>query len=174
MNLMRLVLLAAVAPLCLIQGCDDASNEPLPNSGQTLCIDQYEQCIDPIFQTVNATGGSCSQAGCHNLPSGAPAGGFGLNPGAALGSPEMMVNFTSVEARTLNNNLLLNKAALLNGTPHGGGKRLTQGDACYNAIVEWRSVSAPTDGSPCGTAITNPGVPFSLCVNAALAATCGL
>ncbi len=167
MNLLRLVLLAAVAPVCLLQGCDDTSNEPLPNSGVSLCINQYEQCIDSIFHAVNTGGGSCSQAGCHNLPGGAPAGGFGLNPGAAIGSPEMTVNFTSVEARTLNNNLLLNKAALLNGTPHGGGLRLRQGDVCFNAIQEWQGSPAPSDGSAC-----NLGS-FAFCINAVLAATCG-
>ncbi len=169
MNLLRLVLLAAVAPLCLIQGCDDVSNDPLPNSGVSLCINQYEQCIDPIFNNPNRSGITCSQAGCHNLPNGSPAGGFGLNPGAAIGSAEMMVNFASVEARTLNNSLLLNKAATLNGTSHGGGQQLLENDTCYNAIAEWRGVSAPTDGSAC-----NLGS-FTFCIsNAVTVATlCG-
>ena len=168
MQILRLVLLAAVAPIYLFQGCDNTSNEALPNSGVSLCINQYEQCIDPIFQNPTNTGSTCSQAGCHNLPGGSPAGGFGLNPGAGIGSPEMMVNFTSVEARTLNNNLLLNKAATANGTSHGGGQQLRVGDLCYNAIAEWRGVSAPSDGSPCN--LTS----FSLCVNnAALVAACG-
>jgi len=83
-----------------------------------------------------------------------------------------MVNFISVEARTLNNDLLLNKATLANGTSHGGGVRLTQGDICYNAITEWQGVSAPTDGTAC-TPAGMAGSPFNLCVNEALAATCG-
>ena len=172
MNLMRLVLLAAVAPMCLIQGCDNASNEALPNSGINLCINRYEMCIDPIFQNPTNTGATCSQAGCHNLPGGAPAGGFGLNPGAMMGSPEMMMNFTAVEARTLNNNLLLNKAATLGGTPHGGGQQFRVNDLCYDAIAEWRSVPAPTDGSPC-----NLGSFSTACLGGAggpaLIATCG-
>ena len=172
MNLLRLVLLAAVAPVCHLQGCDSTSNEPLPNSGQALCLTQFEQCIDPIFHTVNTSGGSCSQAGCHNLPGGAPAGGFGLNPGAGIPSPELVVNYTSTEARTLNNNLLLSKAALLNGTPHGGGQRLRQGDVCFNAIQEWQGTPAPADGSPCVPGNV-AGSPFTFCINAALAATCG-
>ena len=174
MHLLRLVLLAAVAPI-YFQGCDSGSNESLPNSGQTLCFTQYEQCIEPILHTVNTSGGSCSMGGCHNLPSGVPAGGFGLTPNTAANPAtpaQVMVNFTSVEARTLNNDLLLNKAALLNGTPHGGGLRLPQGQVCYNAIAEWRGVSAPTDGTPCIPA-GMAGSPFSLCVNEALAATCG-
>ena len=175
MKLLRLVLLAVVAPVYLLQGCDDASNEPLPNSGTalgaSLCINIYETCIDPIFHNATNTGQTCSQAGCHNLPGGAPVGGFGLNPGAAIGSPEMMVNFTSVEARTLNNSLLLNKAATLNGTPHGGLQQLSQGDICYNAIAEWRSILAPTDGSACNMS-SYSGVCFNSGA-AALVASCG-
>ena len=168
MNLLRLVLLVAVAPICLIQGCDNTSNEALPNSGVSLCINQYEMCIDPIFQNPTNTGSTCSQAGCHNLPGGSPAGGFGLNTPPPLNMAEIMTNFSTVEARTLNNNLLLSKAATLGGTPHGGGQQLGVGDPCYNAIAEWRGVSAPTDGSPCN--LTS----FTFCVaNAATVLLCG-
>ena len=170
MNLLRLVLLAAVAPLGLFQGCDNASNEELPNSGQSLCFLQYQECIDPIFHTINTSGGSCSQAGCHDMTTS--SGGFFLIPGAGAGSAEMMTNFAQVESRTLNNNLLFSKAALLGGTPHGGGQRLSQGDACYNAIQEWQGIPAPADGSDCVPGNV-AGSPYALCVNAALAALCG-
>ncbi len=146
MKLIRLVLLAVVAPVCLFQGCDSTSNEELPNSGVSLCINLYEDCIEPIMhnRTKNAvTGNSCSQSGCHAPPIG--QGGFFLfNPP----SPTELItnNFPQVEARTLNNNLLLSKAT---GNSHGGGQQLTVGDLCYNAISEWASTPAPTDGSAC-------------------------
>lgn len=150
MNLIRLVLLAVVAPVCLFQGCDSTSNEALPNSGVSLCINLYETCIDPIMHNITSDGMSCSQAGCHNLPGGNPAQGFGLTPSALSGSLEMMMNFSAVEARTLNNNLLLTRAT---GTGHPtGGVRFGTGSLCYGAISEWRSISAPMDGSACSIA----------------------
>ena len=150
MNVLRLVLLVAIAPSIFIQGCDSTSNESLPNSGVSLCINLYETCIDPIMHNATSDAMSCSQNGCHNLPSGLPAAGFGLTPGAATGSLEMMMNFSSVEARTLNNNLLLTRAT---GSGHPtGGIRFGVGSLCYNAISEWSSIAAPTDGSACSIA----------------------
>ena len=104
-SILRLVLLVAIAPIILIQGCDSTSNESLPNSGASLCINRYETCVDPIMHNATSDGQSCSQNGCHNIA--APAAGFGLTPNPALGSVQMMMNFGAVEARTLNNNLLL-------------------------------------------------------------------
>lgn len=150
MNQLRLVLLAAVAPLVLIQGCDSTSNEPLPNSGISLCTNLYETCIDQIFHNPTRTGSSCSQGGCHNPPIGQD--GFFLFPGAGIPSPEMTSNFMQVEARTLNNNLLLSKAT---GNSHGGGAQLVVGDLCYNTIVEWAAIPAPADGSACTAVIPN-------------------
>ncbi len=150
MHLLRLVLLVAIAPIFLIQGCDSTSNEELPNSGVSLCINLYETCVDPIMHNITSDGQSCSQNGCHNLPSMVPAAGFGLTPGAASGSPAMLMNFSAVEARTLNNDLLLSRAT---GVGHPtGGVRFSSGSLCYNAISEWRSISAPTDGSACSIA----------------------
>ncbi|MEM7401324.1 MAG: hypothetical protein AAF304_05180 [Pseudomonadota bacterium] len=153
MHLLRLVLLVAVAPVFIFQGCDSTSNEPLPNSGQSLCFDLYEMCIDPIFHNLTNTGNSCSQAGCHNPPIGQDA--FFLFPGAVMGSTEMMNNFNQVESRTLNNNLLLSKAT---GNAHGGGQQLRVGDICYTAIQEWSVISfnggvCPPLPSGCLTAI---------------------
>lgn len=149
-SILRLVLLVAIAPIILLQGCDSTSNESLPNSGVSLCINLYETCVDPIMHNITSDGQSCSQNGCHNLPSGVPAAGFGLTPGAAMGSIEMMMNFNAVEARTLNNNLLLTRAT---GSGHPtGGARFNTASLCYNAISEWRSISAPTDGSACSIA----------------------
>jgi hypothetical protein len=132
-------------------------------------------CIEPIVhnKTKNiATGDSCSQAGCHNPPVGQD-GFFLYNPPTPT---ELMTNnFPQVEARTLNNNLLLSKAT--GGAGHGGGQQLSVGDICYNAIEEWRTTPAPTDGSPCSvapatipncTAISNAANP------AVLISSCGL
>ncbi len=152
MKYLRLVLLAAVVPLCLVQGCDDASNEPLPNSGTTLCTNLYDTCIDLIFHNATNTGRTCSEGGCHNPPNG--QGGFFLFPPVATPA-ELTSNFMQVQARTLNNNLLLSKAS---GNNHGGGSQLAVGDLCYTTISQWRSIQAPADGSPCtpaGPIVTN-------------------
>ena len=147
MKLIRLVLLAVVAPVCLFQGCDSTSNEELPNSGISLCINLYEDCIEPIMHNQTRVGqlnaGACSDGGCHSDMTA--AGGFGLfNPPTP--TQLMLNNFPQVEARTLNNNLLLSKAT---GNSHAGGLRINVGDICYNAISEWASTPAPTDGSAC-------------------------
>ena len=78
----------------------------------------------------------------------------------------MTSNFMQVEARTLNNNLLLSKAT---GNDHGGGAQLVVGDLCYNTIQEWRAIPAPSDGSPCTAVIPNCAI-----LNAAsIAINCG-
>ncbi len=162
-SILRLVLLVAIAPIIFLQGCDSTSNESLPNSGVSLCINLYEMCVEPILHNPTATGASCSQAGCHNPPVGQD-GFFLYNPPTPA---ELMANnFPQVEARTLNNDLLLSKAT--GGAGHGGGKQFNVGDLCYNTIAEWRAIAAPTDGSACTATIPNcPLAP-------ALIATCGL
>jgi len=135
-HLLRLVLLVAIAPIFLFQGCDSTSNEPLPNSGVSLCIDIYEMCIEPIMHTATSTGNSCSQAGCHAPPTGQD--GFFLYNNMPTVGVELMNNFNQVEARTLNNGLLLSKAT---GNAHGGGQQLRVGDICYNAIQEWSVIT---------------------------------
>ncbi len=135
MHILRLVLLVAVAPIFLLQGCDSTSNESLPNSGQSLCMDLYLACIDPIMHTATSSGNSCSQAGCHNPPTGQD-GFFLYNP--PVGAAEEMSNFNQVEARTINSGLLLSKAT---GNDHGGGQILRVGDICYRAIQEWSAIS---------------------------------
>ena len=170
MQLLRLVLLlAAVAPIFLFQGCDSTSNESLPNSGISLCINLYENCIEPILhnKTKNAaTGDSCSQVGCHAPPIG--QGGFFLyNPPTP--AQLMTNNFPQVEARTLNNDLLLSKAT---GNAHGGGQQLTVGDLCYDTIAQWRAIAAPINGAACTATI--PNCAFIMANPVVTVANCGL
>ena len=154
MQLLRLVLLVAVAPIILIQGCDSTSNERLPNSGQSLCFDLYEMCIEPIFHNPTNTGQSCSMGGCHIPPIG--QNGFFLNNDMPTTGVNLMTNFNQVEARTLNNNLLLSRAT---GVGHPtGGQQFRVGDICYTAIQEWSVISfnggaCPPLPSGCLTAI---------------------
>lgn len=162
MHILRLVLLVAIAPIFFLQGCDNTSNESLPNGGVNLCIDLYQTCVEPIFTNPTATGNTCAQAGCHNPPIGQD--GFFLHNPAANAAEEVM-NFAAVEARTLNNNLLLSKVT--GGSGHGGGKQINVNDLCYAAISEWSLIAAPTDGSACSAVMTN-------CVTApALVSACG-
>ncbi len=137
-SILRLVLLVAIAPIILIQGCDSTSNESLPNSGQSLCMDLYEMCIEPIVHNPTSTGQSCSMAGCHIPPVGQD--GFFLFNNMPTTGAELVSNFNQVEARTLNNDLLLTKATNTGGV-HGGGMQLRVGDICYTAIQEWRQIS---------------------------------
>ena len=162
-SILRLVLLVAIAPIIFIQGCDSTSNESQPNSGVSLCINLYEMCVQPILSNPTATGNTCSQAGCHNPV--APAAGFFIhNPASPA---QVITNFMQVEPRTLNNDLLLSKAS---GNSHGGGKQINVGDLCYNTISEWRSITAPTDGSACMATISTCGL-----INPVnIANTCGL
>ncbi len=166
-SILRLVLLVAIAPIILIQGCDSTSNESLPNSGQSLCMDLYLTCIEPIVHNVTASGDSCSQSGCHAPPTGQD-GFFLYNP--PIGMAQEVNNFNQVEARTLNNNLLLSKAT---GNSHGGGKIINVGDTCYQAIQQWSSFSfngaacPPSPGSVCET-ISNAVDP------ALIVSACGL
>ncbi len=118
---------------------------------------------------MTSDGRSCSEDGCHSLSTG--SAGFALDSTAVSGSAAMMMNFTSVEARTLNNNLLLTRATGI-GHPTGGA-RFNSSSVCYNAITEWRSISAPTDGSAC--MIAPASIPFctTLMANpAAIIAAC--
>lgn len=168
MQILRLVvlLLVAVVPAIFIQGCDSTSNESQPNSGVSLCVNVYETCIEPILHTNTSTGNSCSQSGCHAPPIG--QGGFFLyNPASAT---ELMTNnFPQVEARTLNNDLLQSKAT---GNAHGGGAQLRDNDICYNAIQEWRSITAPSDGSACMVGVL-PNCDLIMANPAANVGTCG-
>lgn len=145
-SILRLVLLVAIAPIILIQGCDSTSNESLPNSGQSLCTNLYQTCIEPILTTNTSTGNSCAQAGCHAPPIG--QGGFFIN-NPPVGLAEEMSNFSQTEARALNSNLLQSRAT---GNAHGGGAQIRVGDVCYDAIQEWRTIPTPTDGSDCSIA----------------------
>ena len=156
MHVLRLVLLVAIAPIISIQGCDSTSNESLPNSGVSLCMDLYEMCIEPIVHNATSTGSSCSQAGCHNPPTGQD--GFFLYNNMPTVGAELISNFNQVEARTINNGLLLSKAT---GNAHGGGQQLRVGDICYNAIQEWRVITfsggaCPPLPSGCPTAVQVP------------------
>ena len=165
-SILRLVLLVAIAPIILIQGCDSTSNEPLPNGGLSLCLDLYESCIEPIVHNTTASGNSCSQSGCHIPPIGQD-GLFLFNDMPTIGV-NLMSNFNQVEARSLNNDLLLSKAT---GNSHGGGRVINVGDTCYQAIQQWSSTSfngaacPPPPGSVCETIsnAVNPAAIVSAC-----------
>jgi len=163
-HILRLVLLVAIAPIILIQGCDSTSNEPQPNSGVNLCINLYQTCVEPILTNPTATGLTCSQSGCHAPPIGQD--GFFITDPAVATPAEQTINFLAVEARALNNDLLLSKAT--GGSGHGGGAQINVNDLCYNTIAEWQSIVAPTDGSACTATMT------SCASSPVLVSACGL
>ena len=82
--------------LLVLTGCDDdVSVEPVAASGSTLCVADYEACVNPVFDAVltGKTGQTtCAGSGCHNVNSGS-GGAFKVFPNAEPGSTEMLANF---------------------------------------------------------------------------------
>ncbi len=157
----------------LAAGCGNTVNpQPVEASGSTLCVVDYEVCVNPIFDAaINGRTGvaTCSAGGCHSQASGS-GGAFKINPGAPTGSPEMMANYFS--ARSFANlddppgSRLLQKptagrSAAIGG--HAGGDIFPgTSDACHAVIQNWISTRVddanaavcgscvPVDTSTCG------------------------
>lgn len=132
----------------LLAGCGNTVNpQPEDATGSTLCVVDFETCVNPIFDAVingrtgNAT---CSAGGCHSQATGS-GGAFKIHPNAAMGSPEMQANFFS--ARSFANlddppsSRLLQKptagrSAAIGG--HAGGDIFPNtSDVCHATIERW-------------------------------------
>jgi hypothetical protein len=148
----------------LLQGCNNVSDQPVQASGSSLCLSDYQRCVNPIFDAViqGRTGPvTCSAGGCHSQATGS-GGAFKIFPNAQAGSTQMLANFFSAESfADLNdppNSRLLQKptagrAASVGG--HAGGDIFpSTSDACHVAIQNWISnrVDDP-NAAACGTCV---------------------
>jgi hypothetical protein len=158
-----LVLTVLVVSACLA-GCDTVTVEP--HGGQTLCLADYQQCVDPILHAaINGPSGgplTCSAGGCHNVDSGS-GGGFELYPDPNPTDPDfddqILANFISAKAfanlsAPADSKLLLEPLQgvfAISGTHTGGDIFPDTNDACYVAMHDWISNRVSTRDDPgCG------------------------
>jgi hypothetical protein len=158
-----LVFIALLLPLA---GCnDDVDVEPVAASGGTLCVTDFEQCVNPIFDAVimGKTGQTtCSGSGCHEVGAGS-GGAFKIFANAQPGSPEILSNFfaakgfANLDEPDKSKILLepLQGESSISGTHTGGDIFPTTGDACYQAVFQWASTRvSDTDSESCGICAT--------------------
>ena len=158
-----------------VAGCDTVTVEPL--GGPTLCLADYQQCVDPILQAaINGPSGgplTCSAGGCHDVDTGS-GGGFEVYPDPNPADPDfdtqILANFISAKAfanliTPADSKLLLEPLQgvfAISGTHTGGDIFPDTNDACYVAMHDWISngvgarddpgcgVCTPPDVSTCG------------------------
>ncbi|TDU32015.1 hypothetical protein DFR24_1403 [Panacagrimonas perspica] len=149
----------------LLGGCDNTVNpQPVEASGSTLCVVDYEVCVNPIFDAaLNGRTGvaTCSSGGCHSQASGS-GGAFKIHPGATTGSAEMMANYFS--ARSFANlddppgSRLLQKPTAGRSAAIGGhaGGDIFPGttDECHAVIQNWIATRVDdANASVCGSCV---------------------
>jgi hypothetical protein len=155
---------ACAAAAWLLAGCGNTVNDqPVAASCDSLCLANYQQCVNPIFNAVlqGRTGQvTCSAGGCHSAATGS-GGSFKIIPNAQAGSSDMMSNYFSAESLAdlddpLQSLLLEKPTATLNTQiGHSGGDIFPNtSDACFVAIETWISnrVNSPTDAA-CGSCV---------------------
>ncbi len=156
----RLIILIT---LCVgLTACgDDVSVEPVTASGSALCVADFEQCVNPVFDAViTASGGqaTCAGSGCHDVNAGS-GGAFKVFPQAEPGSPEMMSNFFAAKGFANLNDPDQSKLLLeplrgvfaISGTHTGGDIFPNTADACYGVIHDWISIRVEdSNASSCG------------------------
>ena len=146
----------------LVAGCGgDVENTPVASTGGTLCIADFTECINPIFDAVitGRTGQTtCAASGCHDVGAGS-GGAFKIFPQAEPGSVEMMANFFSARAFSNLDNPAQSKLLLeplqgvfsITGTHTGGDIFPDIDDPCYVAIRNWISVRVADEAAAsCG------------------------
>lgn len=150
---------ATLLSLVALAGCGNTiTPQPVQANGSTLCISDFERCVNPVFDAVinGRTGpATCAAAGCHAQSSGS-GGAFKIYPKPAPGSTESMANFFSARAfADLNNppaSRLLQKPDA-DGIPHAGGDIFpNSSDVCRAAITAWISNRVDDENAPsCGS-----------------------
>ncbi len=158
-------LLIVTAAAFLVAACDDdVSQEEVAATGQTLCVADYEACVNPIFDAVvsGRTGQTtCSSSGCHDVNAGS-GGAFKIFPGAEPGSPEIMANFFAAKAFANLDNPPLSKVVLepmqgvssITGTHTGGDIFPSPADSCASALLDWISIRVDDSAAAtCGTCV---------------------
>lgn len=137
---------------CVLLGAcgGDVENTPVSATGGTLCLADFTQCVNPVFDAViNGRTGqtTCASSGCHDVGAGS-GGAFKIFPGAEPGSVEMMGNFFSAKAFANLDNPDQSKLLLeplqgvfsITGTHTGGDIFPGIDDDCYQAIRAWIAV----------------------------------
>jgi hypothetical protein len=164
--------LIAVCLLVLVAACNEVDNVQQAQNAQTLCISDFEVCVNPIFDaTLNGRVGqvTCSASGCHDQAAGS-GGAFKIFANAQPGSTEMLANFFAAKSFANLNDPAQSKLLLeplegvssITGTHTGGDIFPDTADQCYQAIFSWISTRVDDrNSSGCG-----------VCVAAALA-SCG-
>ena len=116
------------------------------DSGSTLCINYYKQCIDPIFhKTFTLTSGSTIQ--CIDCHAGGPGKSFQINV-APASELDWLGNFESARAQAqegVNSRLLIRPL----GVNHGIGPKVFAGtgDPDYQRILYWLSNPVESRGN---------------------------
>ncbi len=154
------ILLVAGLHAALV-ACNDVSVEPVPSTGSTLCLVDFETCVDPIFNAaINGRNGAttCSASGCHDISAGS---GGGFKVFANSSDPvELLSNFNAAQAFAFLNSpadskLLLeplNGISAISGTHAGGDIFPNASDPCYQTILSWVSNRVESsDSSTCGS-----------------------
>lgn len=155
-----IILLGSVSQLA---GCGpDVSSGPV-QSGTTLCQNDFNVCINPIFNMSMRRSDSeviqCASGGCHEVGAGF-GGSFKIYPNSA-DPTELNANFVVARAFSNlvsppNSKLLLEPLANsggITGSHNGGDIFANSADPCYAAILNWISnqVTDPLDPVNCGS-----------------------
>ena len=160
----RSLLIVTAAALSAAACDDDVSQEEVAATGQTLCVSDFEACVNPVFDAVitGRTGQTtCSSSGCHDVNAGS-GGAFKIFPSAAPGSPEIMANFFAAKAFANLDNPPLSKVLLepmqgvssITGTHTGGDIFPDNADACASALLDWISLRVDDSAAAtCGTCV---------------------
>lgn len=151
----------------LLAGCGvDVGGGSAANNGQTLCYNDYVNCVNPIYNAPmqNLTGQNniqCASGGCHEVGGGF-AGSLRLYPSTVVPA-ELQVNFTSSLANANLGDPVASKLLLKplagnagNNDAHSGGDILpNNSDPCYSAILAWvtNRVDDPNDPVACGSCV---------------------
>ncbi len=133
----------------VLLACDpvDPVGENTAFAGRSLCFENYQFCIDPIFHAnLLGSAGSvnCSSSGCHDTNAGS-GGGFKVFLSPALNSEEMLSNFYTAQAfanfsTPSDSKLLLEPLTgtfSVTGSHAGGDILFNRSDPCYLAIIDW-------------------------------------
>jgi len=133
----------------VVAACDpvDPVGENTAFAGRSLCFQNYQFCVDPIFHAnLLGSAGSvnCSSSGCHDTNAGS-GGGFKVFLSPALNSEEMLSNFFTAQAfanfsAPPDSKLLLEPLTgtfSVSGSHAGGDILFDRSDPCYLAIIDW-------------------------------------
>ena len=132
-----------VCSLVVLTGCKQVENTT--NTGvQTLSQSLFESTVNPIFD-ADIGGRTCASSGCHATPGGS-GGTFIIHPNAAGDPVKLAGNFASASgfaniSDPAQSKLILEPLTGIFSTvgSHAGGDIFTNGDANYNAIINWVS-----------------------------------